>query len=149
MLGLVIIWGKARLRQNLGHYIMEHFLLYQYSIQCYLDTWRSFVAADEDKPNELQIYFKHGEDVKYDIPMLQIFGTLTHDIVEKTVLAEELSNKSDADLRSGALDWTEEEETALRHKMDWRVVPWVTVLYLLCVSSAWDDSGLRGISIDG
>lgn len=31
-------------------------------------------------------------------------------------------------------DWTEEEETRLRHKMDWRTVPWVTVLYLLCVS---------------
>lgn len=44
--------------------------------------------------------------------------------------SERLS-KSASDL--GGFDWTEEEETALRHKMDWRTVPWVTVLYLLCV----------------
>jgi hypothetical protein len=31
------------------------------------------------------------------------------------------------------LEWTEEEETALRHKIDWHIVPIVTLLYLLCV----------------
>jgi len=30
-------------------------------------------------------------------------------------------------------DWTLEEETALRHKIDRRIVPLVTILYLLCV----------------
>lgn len=30
-------------------------------------------------------------------------------------------------------DWTVEEETALRRKIDRRIVPLVTVLYLLCV----------------
>ncbi|KAJ4387465.1 hypothetical protein N0V93_008057 [Gnomoniopsis smithogilvyi] len=40
--------------------------------------------------------------------------------MEKTVLAEELSSRSDADSRPGVLEWTEEEETILRHKMDWR-----------------------------
>lgn len=51
-------------------------------------------------------------------------------IVEKHIHAEERSSRSD-DFSS--LEWTEEEETILRHKMDWRTVPWVTVLYLLCV----------------
>lgn len=40
-------------------------------------------------------------------------------------------SNSDSDL--SGLEWTEEEETILRRKMDWRTVPWVTVLYLLCV----------------
>lgn len=39
--------------------------------------------------------------------------------------------ESKSDLGNG-MQWTEEEETILRHKMDWRTVPWVTVLYLLC-----------------
>lgn len=30
-------------------------------------------------------------------------------------------------------DWTQEEETALRRKIDRRIVPLVTLLYLLCV----------------
>ena len=29
-------------------------------------------------------------------------------------------------------DWTQSEETALRHKLDWYIVPLVTLLYLLC-----------------
>lgn len=60
---------------------------------------------------------------------------LIGDTVDKTVLAEERLSKSDDDSRPGVLEWTEEEETILRHKMDWRTVPWVTVLYLLCVRS--------------
>jgi hypothetical protein len=31
------------------------------------------------------------------------------------------------------LEWTAEEETAVRRKIDWNVVPLVTVMYLLCV----------------
>lgn len=33
---------------------------------------------------------------------------------------------------SEALGWTTEEETAVRRKLDWQLVPTVTVLYLLC-----------------
>lgn len=40
-------------------------------------------------------------------------------------------SESKSELGNG-MQWTEEEETVLRHKMDWRTVPWVTVLYLLC-----------------
>lgn len=28
--------------------------------------------------------------------------------------------------------WTVEEETAIRRKLDWHIVPLVTLLYLLC-----------------
>src|SRR5690606_161380 len=30
------------------------------------------------------------------------------------------------------LEWTEEEETAIRRKIDWHTVPIVTLLYMLC-----------------
>lgn len=30
------------------------------------------------------------------------------------------------------ITWTEEEEKIIRHKIDWRLVPTVTFLYLLC-----------------
>ena len=39
------------------------------------------------------------------------------------------------DISEGSLDtpqWTKEEEDAVRRKLDWQVVPTVTVLYLLC-----------------
>ncbi|KAK3937842.1 major facilitator superfamily domain-containing protein [Diplogelasinospora grovesii] len=40
---------------------------------------------------------------------------------------------SKSELSSAAdLEWTEEEETAIRHKIDWRAVPLVTLLYMLC-----------------
>lgn len=41
--------------------------------------------------------------------------------------------ESKSDLETDLVDWTVEEETALRHKIDRRIVPLVTVLYLLCV----------------
>lgn len=82
---------------------------------------------------------KDGEGVKYGMHSFQKIAKLTGDVVEKTVLAEERLSKSDDDSRPGALDWTEEEEAILRHKMDWRTVPWVTVLYLLCVRRLCDS----------
>lgn len=39
------------------------------------------------------------------------------------------------DVSEGSLvapQWTKEEEDAVRKKLDWQVVPTVTVLYLLC-----------------
>lgn len=39
------------------------------------------------------------------------------------------------DVSEGSLDtpqWTEEEEKTVRRKLDWQVVPTVTILYLLC-----------------
>jgi hypothetical protein len=39
-------------------------------------------------------------------------------------------NKSDSS--GDIVDWTEEEETAIRRKIDRRIVPLVTVLYLFC-----------------
>lgn len=40
---------------------------------------------------------------------------------------------SKSDLEDITQDWTQAEETALRRKIDRRIVPLVTVLYLLCV----------------
>lgn len=37
------------------------------------------------------------------------------------------------------IEWTEAEESAVRLKMDLRVVPLVTLLYLLCVSVPLGD----------
>jgi hypothetical protein len=42
----------------------------------------------------------------------------------------ETGEKSDDSIEEPS--WTEAEETALRHKLDWQIVPTVTVLYLLC-----------------
>jgi len=40
---------------------------------------------------------------------------------------EEQSHSSDEEIT-----WTEAEETAIRHKLDWQIVPIVTLMYLLC-----------------
>ncbi|KAI3393339.1 hypothetical protein diail_4420 [Diaporthe ilicicola] len=55
--------------------------------------------------------------------------------MEKPIAIESDVAKSPSESKSelvNGLQWTEEEEKVLRHKMDWRTVPWVTVLYLLC-----------------
>lgn len=39
---------------------------------------------------------------------------------------------SDDSVPDSELQWTEEEETAIRRKIDWHTVPLVTVLYMLC-----------------
>ncbi|KAK4245083.1 major facilitator superfamily domain-containing protein [Corynascus novoguineensis] len=39
---------------------------------------------------------------------------------------------SDASLPDSELEWSEEEERAIRRKIDWHTVPLVTVLYMLC-----------------
>jgi len=42
------------------------------------------------------------------------------------------SDKHELDGEHADLVWTEEEETRIRRKLDLRVVPLVTLLYLLC-----------------
>ena len=42
------------------------------------------------------------------------------------------SGKSDGSDHSDEITWTDEEEKRIRNKIDWRVVPTVTFLYLLC-----------------
>jgi hypothetical protein len=43
----------------------------------------------------------------------------------------EVPDKSDGSVEVAA-QWTEEEEATVRHKLDWQIVPTVTILYLLC-----------------
>lgn len=42
------------------------------------------------------------------------------------------SDKHELDGDGADLIWTDEEERAIRRKLDFRVVPLVTLLYLLC-----------------
>jgi len=42
------------------------------------------------------------------------------------------SDKHEIDSQHGDLVWTEDEEKRIRRKLDFRVVPLVTLLYLLC-----------------
>lgn len=51
---------------------------------------------------------------------------------EKNILKE--SRHLEESLQSGdeEIAWTETEETAIRHKLDWQIVPIVTLMYLLC-----------------
>ena len=34
--------------------------------------------------------------------------------------------------QSGAIEWTSEDERRIRQRMDWRIVPVVLALYLMC-----------------
>jgi hypothetical protein len=42
------------------------------------------------------------------------------------------SDKHELDGERGDLVWTDDEEKRIRRKLDFRIVPLVTVLYLLC-----------------
>lgn len=42
------------------------------------------------------------------------------------------SDKHELDSERADLTWTEDEERKIRRKLDFRVVPLVTLLYLLC-----------------
>lgn len=48
-------------------------------------------------------------------------------VITDTKHLEEQSHSSDEEIT-----WTEAEETAIRHKLDWQIVPIVTLMYLLC-----------------
>ena len=54
--------------------------------------------------------------------------------IEKIV--DESLNIAEIETRTTSSDeeptWSEEEETRVRHKLDWQVVPMVTILYLMC-----------------
>lgn len=51
---------------------------------------------------------------------------------EKRPSPTELEAPEMSDRSVEAPQWTEAEETAVRHKLDWQIVPTVTFLYLLC-----------------
>ncbi len=51
-------------------------------------------------------------------------------IAEKGHLDQQQEDVSEGSLESP--QWTQEEETVVRRKLDWQIVPVVTILYLLC-----------------
>jgi MFS family permease len=74
------------------------------------------------------------------------------------------SSSKDGTLSDGSgpaseLEWTEEEETAIRRKIDWHTVPLVTLLYMLCfldrinignasIQGLPADLGLKGLQFN-
>ncbi|KXX79233.1 High-affinity nicotinic acid transporter [Madurella mycetomatis] len=48
------------------------------------------------------------------------------------------------------LEWTEEEETAIRRKIDWHTVPIVTLLYMLCFLDRINigNASIQGMSVE-
>jgi hypothetical protein len=59
--------------------------------------------------------------------------------VDSEARHNELDSKSDGSDNSGEITWTEEEEKRIRNKIDWRLVPTVTFLYLLCFLDRYED----------
>ncbi|KAH6622546.1 major facilitator superfamily domain-containing protein [Chaetomium tenue] len=57
---------------------------------------------------------------------------------------------SDASVPDSELEWTEEEERALRRRIDWHTVPLVTVLYMLCFLDRINigNASIQGLSKD-
>lgn len=51
-------------------------------------------------------------------------------VEEKAKVEQQQEDVSEGSLN--APQWTEEEEKTVRRKLDWQVVPTVTILYLLC-----------------
>ena len=52
--------------------------------------------------------------------------------IEKPVSPTEVEAAERSDDSGEGPSWTEAEETAIRHKLDWQIVPTITILYLLC-----------------
>ncbi|KAK6216217.1 hypothetical protein LQW54_003791 [Pestalotiopsis sp. IQ-011] len=52
--------------------------------------------------------------------------------IEKPVSPTEVEAAERSDDSVEGPSWTEAEETAIRHKLDWQIVPTITILYLLC-----------------
>jgi hypothetical protein len=64
-------------------------------------------------------------------------------------VAVQKSNSSDDDNhQAGAIEWTPEDEKRIRQRMDWRIVPIVLALYLMCFidRSALNIPALRQVS---
>ena len=49
----------------------------------------------------------------------------------KETLDEKYETVSDGEL------WSAEEEACVRRRLDWRLIPLLTVLYLLCFTDRW------------
>ncbi|KAK4124671.1 MFS general substrate transporter [Parathielavia appendiculata] len=85
---------------------------------------------------------------------------------EKEIIAHQLeqsradsppNNKDGGDLSDGGsgvpdseLEWTEAEETAVRRKIDWHLVPIVTLLYMLCFLDRINigNARIQGLGVD-
>jgi sugar phosphate permease len=76
------------------------------------------------------------------------------DIAQQAEQARVNSSKdgdlSDVSVPDSELEWTEEEERALRRRIDWHTVPLVTVLYMLCFLDRINigNASIQGLSDD-
>jgi len=55
-----------------------------------------------------------------------------HQVEQSRINSSKDGELSDASVPDSELEWSEEEETAIRRKIDWHTVPLVTLLYMLC-----------------
>lgn len=51
---------------------------------------------------------------------------------EKQIVADPAVAKVDSDGDSESREWNEEDERRIRQRMDWRIIPTVFILYLMC-----------------
>lgn len=65
---------------------------------------------------------------------------------EKDVSDRVVVEESKRDFLPGEVTWTEEEETHVRRKLDWQIVPVCTILYLMCFL---DRSNIGNARIQG
>ena len=68
--------------------------------------------------------------------MPSIDSKMHHDkeLESEAVMAEKASDNSD----HASMEWNELDEKRIRERMDWRIVPTVFVLYLLCFIDSYD-----------
>lgn len=52
--------------------------------------------------------------------------------IEADVVATKETYFDDDHLQSSAIEWTAEDERRIRQRIDWRIVPVVLALYLMC-----------------
>ncbi|PSN62411.1 MFS general substrate transporter [Corynespora cassiicola Philippines] len=69
---------------------------------------------------------------------------------EKTLYSENLGEKDGSDGSTEEFTWTEEEETAVRRKLDKVIVPLTTFLYLLCFLDRANvgNARIQGMGVD-
>ncbi|KAH6621675.1 major facilitator superfamily domain-containing protein [Chaetomium sp. MPI-SDFR-AT-0129] len=75
---------------------------------------------------------------------------IAQQVEESRARSPKEGDSSDLSAPDSELEWTEEEETALRRKIDWHTVPLVTVLYMLCFLDRINigNASIQGLSDD-
>ena len=60
------------------------------------------------------------------------FAKMPTDVEKELVAEAAIAEKSSSDDESSSREWTELDEKRIRRKIDWRLIPTVFLLYLMC-----------------